>query len=251
MEMAGRFDGSPAVVAGDYILRLLRVVLLLALWRSLFAGKSEINGMRLQAVLTYTLMAAVFQEQFDCRTKLQDALWSGAVSNSFLQPMGIFHQFTARTIGTWIPGLCLFSAPLVLLAPALGVWPVPADLGTGLLFLLSVALAVSVGLALDYAFSAVMLLLEQDMYSVNNIRNAVALFLSGAIIPLALLPWGMGRVFEWFPFASMTSTPLRIFTGTGSPVPLLLMQAGWSVALWPLALALWRVGRERLVSHGG
>jgi ABC-2 type transport system permease protein len=251
MEMTGRFDGSPAVVAGDYILRLLRVVLLLTLWRSLFAGKGQVNGMSLQAVLTYTLIAAVFQEQFDCRTKLQDTLWTGAITNRLLQPMGIFHQFTARTIGMWIPGLCLFSVPLLLLAPAIGVWPFPADVGTTLLFALSVVLAVLVGLALDFSFSALMLMAGQDMYSVNNIRNAVALFLSGALIPLALLPWGMGRVFEWFPFASMASTPLRIFTGTGSPAPLLLAQAGWCVALWPLALILWHAGRDRMVSHGG
>jgi ABC-2 type transport system permease protein len=251
MEMSSRIDASLVVVSGEYVLRLLRVVLLLTIWRTLFAGKGAVNGMDLHAVLTYTLVFAAFQEQFDCRTKLQDALWSGAVANQFLQPMGLFHQFTARTIGGWLPALFLFSIPIILLSPLLGVSPLPSSSAAGAWFLISLLLAISVGLALDYAYTALMLMLGQDIYSVNCIRNALALILSGAMIPLALFPWGMGSVIEYLPFASMTSAPLRIFTGTGNPLPLLAGQAAWSIALWPLAFYLWSVGRERLACHGG
>jgi ABC-2 type transport system permease protein len=58
-------------------------------------------------------------------------------------------------------------------------------------------------------------------------------------------------VFGWLPFAAMASAPLRIYTGTGDPVPLLLLQLGWSVALWPVAYWSWNRNRQRLVSYGG
>jgi ABC-type uncharacterized transport system permease subunit len=32
---------------------------------------------------------------------------------------------------------------------------------------------------------------------------------------------------------------------------LLVAQAGWAVALWPLTLWLWRANREKLVGYGG
>ena len=86
---------------------------------------------------------------------------------------------------------------------------------------------------------------------VEGIRNAVGTLLSGSLLPLALYPWGLGELFSWLPFASTASAPLRIYTGTGDPRRLLLVQAGWAIVLWPLALWLWRANRERLASHGG
>jgi ABC-2 type transport system permease protein len=121
--------------------------------------------------------------------------------------------------------LVCFSIPLLLLAPLLGVDPRAVDPGAGGLLLVSLGLAVAVGLALE--------------------------FLSGALVPLALLPWGLGEVFAWLPFAATASAPLRIYTGTGDALPLLAMQAGWAVALWPLANWLWRANREKLAFHGG
>ena len=44
---------------------------------------------------------------------------------------------------------------------------------------------------------------------------------------LALMPWGIGDVLGYLPFASMASAPLRIYTGTGDPALLLGLQAFW------------------------
>jgi len=75
--------------------------------------------------------------------------------------------------------------------------------------------------------------------------------LSGALVPLALLPWNLGAILQWLPFASLASAPLRIYTGTGDPRFLLALQAAWSVVLWVLARRLWQHYREQLVSYGG
>ncbi|HOG46554.1 MAG TPA: ABC-2 family transporter protein, partial [Anaerolineae bacterium] len=83
------------------------------------------------------------------------------------------------------------------------------------------------------------------------LRSAVTVLLTGAMVPLALLPWGIGDVFSWLPFAAMASAPLRIYTGTGPALALLAMQAAWSLVLWPLAHRLWQANRERLVCYGG
>lgn len=79
----------------------------------------------------------------------------------------------------------------------------------------------------------------------------MSILLSGSLLPLALLPWGIGAVFGWLPFASMASAPLRIYTATGNPLSLLALQAFWSVTLWIAARFAWARNRERLVSHGG
>ena len=92
---------------------------------------------------------------------------------------------------------------------------------------------------------------EQGVWVISRVRDAITTLLSGSLLPLALLPWGIGNVFAWLPFASMASAPLKIYTGTGDPLWLLPVQAGWSIVLWPAALWLWRANREKLVAYGG
>jgi ABC-2 type transport system permease protein len=236
---------------GNYGLRLLRVLLLLSLWRTLLRPEGTTSGMTLSAVLTYTLIAEVFSRQLDIRTPLHDSLWQGDIANRFLRPMSIYGQYTAEMIGDWLLLLVLFSLPLFLMAPLFGVNPLPASVMSALLFLISLTLSVGVGLAIEFIFAALMILLENSIYAVMQIRYAITVLLSGAILPLALLPWGLGDILIWLPFASLASAPLRIYTGTGDPQFLIALQVAWILLLWPLARLLWHFNRERLVSHGG
>ena len=51
------------VLAGDFGLRLLRVALLLSLWRTVLPETGTTSGMTRAAVLTYTLISEVFAGQ--------------------------------------------------------------------------------------------------------------------------------------------------------------------------------------------
>jgi len=251
MELGGRIGDGQGYFLGVYIVRFLRVAVLLSLWRTILAGREEASGMSVVAILTYTLISEVFRDPLDSRTDLETALWEGSVATRYVRPMGVFLQFAAQAAGGWLLNFCLFSVPLLLLSPLLGVRALPADWAAAGGFAISLSLAVSVGLALDFIFSATMVRLEHSIYAVQQIRRAVSILLSGALLPLALLPWGLGAVLDWLPFASMASAPLRIYTGTGNVLSLAALQAAWSAVLWPIAFWVWRVSREKLVSHGG
>ncbi len=227
------------------------MAVLLSIWRTLLAGRGVVSGMTLGSVLTYTLIAEVFAEPLACRTWLESAFWDGTIATRFLKPIGVFGQFAAEMCGRWVFGFGAFSLPLLLCAPLLGVNPLPASPMAGGLFLLSLALAIAVGLALEYSFAALAIGMEWHPYAINSVRAAVGTLFSGAFLPLALLPWGIGTVFGWLPFAATASAPLRIYTGTGNAIRLLGVQAAWAVILWPIAARLWRKYQERMVSYGG
>jgi ABC-type uncharacterized transport system permease subunit len=250
MAAAGQVGDSSLFVM-DYLLRFLRVAVLLSLWRTLLAGKGVVSGMTLSSVLTYTLIAEVFAEPLTCRTWLESAFWDGTIATRFLKPIGVFGQFAAEMCGRWMFGFGAFSLPLLLCAPLLGVDPRPASTLAGGLFLVSLVLAVLVGLALEYCFAALAVGMEWHPYAINSARAAIGTLLSGAFLPLALLPWGIGKLFGWLPFAAMASVPLRLYTGTGDAFHLLGLQAIWAIVLWPIAGRLWRKYRERMVSYGG
>ena len=244
-------DDQGWAILANFGLRLLRVVFLLSLWRMLLPQIGETSGMTRDAVLTYTLISEVFAGQRSVRTGLDGALWRGDIANRFLRPAGIYGQFMAEMFGTGLPGLLLFSLPLFCIAPLLGVDPLPASAAAGVVFACSLVLAVAIGAALDFIFASIMVLLEQNVHALMQIRHALIVLLSGAVIPLALMPWGLGAVLDYLPFAALASAPLRVYTGTGDPAFLIGLQVFWAVVLWPLAHLLWSVNRERLVSHGG
>ncbi len=247
---AGQAGDHPLFLP-DYLLRLLRVSVLLSLWHVLLDDGQTGVGMALAQLLTYTLVAEVLRDQLACRTELQSALWDGSVGNYFLRPMSVFGQFAARMSGEWLFGFAFFSLPLAAAAPLLGVEPLPVDGRAALLFPLSLALAIAVGLALELFFGALVVYLEHNVYNAYRLRDALVVLLSGALIPLELLPWDLGRLFTYLPFAATASAPLRIYVGSGEPWPLLLLQAFWALASWLLAVWFWRLNRERLVCHGG
>lgn len=239
------------VLIGNYTLRLLRVVFLISLWRTLLPEEGDVSGMTRNAVLTYTLIAEILHGFLSARTGLDDAMWRGDIANRLLRPVGIYGQFMAEMLGRHIPNLFLFSVPLFCLAPLFGINPLPASAGAGGLFILSLILSVLIGTAFDFIFASLMVVLEQSVYALMQIRDAVSVLLSGAIIPLMLLPWGLGDILTYLPFASVASAPLRIYTNTGDPLFLFGLQIAWTIILWPIAHALWNFNRERLVSHGG
>jgi ABC-2 type transport system permease protein len=236
---------------GEIGIRVARVLVLLTIWRSVLAGRPAAGGLTLVGVLTYTLVREVFAEQLDVRTPLRQHLWGGSIATRFLWPMGLVGQFAAEMAGRWTWAFCCCSVPLLLAAPLLGVDPRPAGATALALFAPSLALAVSVGLALDFAFTVLTVRLQTSVWLVERLREAVTALLSGALLPLVLLPWHLGDVFAWLPFAATASAPLRIYTGTGPPALLLASQAAWALALWPLSWWLWGRSREHLTSHGG
>jgi ABC-2 type transport system permease protein len=237
-------------VGFDYALSLLRVLVLLALWRTVLP-EGSVNGMTLPALLTYTVIAEAFGNQLSVRTGMDQAFWNGSIATYFLRPHWIVGGFAAEAVGKWATDFVVFSLPLLLISPLLGVNPLPVSPLAGLLFLLSLLLGSSIGLALEFLFGALTVALEQNIWAMRQIRGSIETVLSGVVIPLALLPWGLGAIFAWLPYASMASAPLRIYTGTGDPLPLLLVQLGWSIVLWPLAGWLWQANRERVVGYGG
>src|SRR5436309_8566114 len=152
---AGVIGDSPFFLI-TYALRLLRVIVLLALWRTILGPQSAATTgpMPLTSVLTYTLIAEVFAEQLKLRTTLNEAFWQGTLVMRFLRPMGLVTQLGAEMLGRWMIDFALFSLPLLAFAPLFGVDPRPANLTSAVLFVVSLSMAIVVGLAMEMLFGA-------------------------------------------------------------------------------------------------
>jgi ABC-type uncharacterized transport system permease subunit len=242
-------DGLWAVPA--LVLRFVRVLVLLAIWPTLIPPGTVVSGYRLGAVLTYSLVAEAFSAQLDVRTPIGAALWSGAVATRFTWPMPLATQYAAEMIGEWALPTLLVSTPLLLLAPLLGVNPLPASSSRLALFVVSLTLAVAIGVAIDLAAAVLIVRIDLGPWVLNAARAVVQAICSGAWVPLALLPFHLGALFDWLPFASAASAPLRIYTGTGDPLRLLALQVAWAIALALGVRTAWDASREKVALYGG
>lgn len=244
-------DGGLFYMLSDYLLKLARLIILLLVWRSLAAQGADLGGFSLEQLLAYTLLASVLSEQLNVVTPATTAFWEGSLISRYLRPLPILVQLMAETAGSWLPGLMLYSTPMLLLSRILGVNLGIPLIARGLPFLLSLSLSIALGFALDFLFAALVIRLKNANYAACSMRQAITQLFSGAVIPFALLPWNIGSVLERLPFASLASAPLLILVGLGDPIALISGQLLWNGLLWPLAVLAFERSQERMVSYGG
>ena len=245
------FDGGILYVLSGYALRLVQLAVLLLIWRTVFTAGADTGGMALAQAMTYSLLSSVFAEQLNVVTPASMSFWEGSILNRCTRPLAVLPQMMAETVGRWLPALLFCAVPTVILAALLGVPVGPAGPARGALFLVSLTLSISLGFALDFLFATVAVRLKDAGWLAHTIRGAVVNLFSGAVIPFALLPWGIGSALSLLPFGSVAGAPLAIYVGLGGAGRLLGLQLFWNLALWPLAALAFRKSSERMVSFGG
>lgn len=253
MSMRQMFEGGILCVAGEYLVRLLQFVLLICVWKALAREGADLGGMTLPALLTYTLMSSVLHQQLNIITPATASLWEGSIIGRYMRPFPVLTSFMAETVGRrWIPVFLFYGLPLWLAAPFLGIRSLPTDGISALLAFLSLTVSVSIGFAMDLLFAAFAIRLKNGCWAVVRMKESIFSLLSGELIPFALFPWGLGKVFALTPFGSITNAPLTIYTGQAShPMQLIGLQIFWSGLLWVLALRIYHKSEERMISFGG
>lgn len=242
-----KFDGNFLFVFSGYAVRLVRMAALIAVFRSLPPD----GGMSFSQMLTYTVLASALSDQLYFFTPATTALWEGSIIGRFTRPVPILSDLIAETIGRWVPSLLFYTLPVLAAAPLLGVHMFPPDAAAGFLSAFSLLLSISLGFAVDFIFSGIAIRLKNGCWAAQAIRESLTLLLSGALIPFALLPKGVGRALALLPFGSLAGAPLAIFVGTGNALRLIVLSLFWNAVLWPAATAFFEKSKEKMISYGG
>lgn len=245
MALREKTNGGVAYLLADSGVRVLWLVPLMFIWKTLTAGGYEVE-MSIGQLMTYTWVNAILAELMVVSTCLSTWNYSTRSMELFTRPMPLFGQIIARTLGEWTPGLLLFSLPMALIAPLLGIRMIPA---TGWVWL-SLLLGVSLGFAFEFLFFCVTVRARSSWMS-YVIRQAVVSMLSGTVIPFALMPWGLERWLQYQPFGSMGGAFLSLYVGNAAPAQVIPAQIVWNVVIWTAAAVWFEKSRERMVSFGG
>ena len=247
MSATQQLGGGILALFFDYLLKIFYLLPMIFLWRAIAAGGADLGGFTLEGLLTYTCVSSILSPMLNVQCDAVSWRYDGVIIDYYRRPQTIMGQLVNSTVGKWIPELMLYGAPLTLILLICGVNMRPATL----MFVPCLVLAVSLGFAVDFLFTCFIIRLKNATWMAHSIRSAVTLLFSGAVIPFALLPFGIGRVFALLPFGSLAAAPLAVYAGMQSPLEAIGLQLFWSALLWPLAILAFAKNSEWMVSYGG
>lgn len=239
-------NGGTIYLLPDILIKIFTLIPLIFLWRVVMSSGAEV-GMSLNQMLTYTYVSAILSDMLVVKTPASGWLSEGVLLKLYGRPQSVLGQLAALTVGGWLPMLLLFSLPMVIIAPLMGVNLIPASP----FFLPSLMLCISLGFAADCLFACLSIKLRNMNWLISRIRMAVVSLFSGTVIPIKLLPFGIAKAMKYQPFASLGGAPLSIFTGSADTMEVIVMQIIWNLILWPLALLVFHKSQEGMVSYGG
>ena len=240
---------------GGIICQVFFGLILIALYRALYAGKPQ--DMPLSHVTTYVwLQQAFFRMLLASDPDLLDKIRSGNISYDLCRPVNMYGFYYARVAAQKLTGSLMRGIPMLIFAALLPEgWGIvmPASAWSLLLALAALGLGLLCVCALEN-ISMAFTMRTLDPRGMQGLLNLLMMTLSGNILPLTLFPDSWQQVITALPYAQLLDAPIRLYTGAygiGEAPRILLMQAGWIVLLTVAGHAMWRANQKRIIVQGG
>ena len=220
-----------------------------------YASSTAPQPMTLDEVITYVWLTQALLMMLPWRpdTEIEQLVRSGNVAYELVRPVDLYGLWLARAVALRTAPAMLRCLPMVVLALLFfGMGP-PAGPLAMLAFCISLLATIALSAAVTTLLSISLLLTLQGR-GIHVLTNSIINLLSGALIPLPLLPdWAQG-IAEVMPFRGLLDTPFRLYLGHLAPqaaAGAIAHQVVWTVAL--VLFGRWALARitRRIVVQGG
>ncbi|MBP6015933.1 MAG: ABC-2 family transporter protein [Candidatus Promineofilum sp.] len=198
----------------DLFVGIIAVVILVAFWRAVYASTATLSGLTLDQTLNYILLAQLFGEAAHVTNSIYDigaGLREGHIAAALLRPL----DYQASM---YVQNLVQLGIGFVLNIPlALFIWIVyglhlPADPLVWLAFAFTLLLGHAVMFCFDWIVSCTAFY-STEIWGMSVVRHSLGLFLSGALIPLTLMPDWLRTIASVLPFSQTVFLPISILSG--------------------------------------
>ena len=242
-------------VLGGLICQVFFGLILVAIYRALYAGKPQ--PFPLSHVTTYVwLQQAFFRMLVGTDPELLDKIRTGAIAYDLCRPLHLYSYYYARILAQKLTGSILRALPMLFLAALLPEgWGLclPASVPALMLALAALILGLFCVSALENITMA-FTMRTLDPRGMQGLLNMLMMTFSGNILPLTLFPDSWQRIITLLPYAQLLDTPIRLYTGeytAGSVPEAFLIQIVWTVLLVYAGCLFWRMNQRKLIIQGG
>jgi len=236
-------------------LTFLWVIVVYHLWRAAYAGRPLFAGYTWEDMRTYVVLAYGINALVGWRigSLMMSTIRTGEIAIDMVRPLDYCGSQLARSAGySVVEGMLGMALTLVVGILFLGIRP-PHSAGEAALFILSLLLGFLIKSLLVFCISLIMFWTTNG-FGVMLAQEAVIQVLSGALVPIALMPEALRVVASVLPMRGIVATPVNIYLGhsSGTDAALQLgLQALWVVVLAVLASLAWRRAFRRVEIQGG
>jgi ABC-2 type transport system permease protein len=158
----------------------------------------------------------------------------------------------AQMLGGLMTRLIL-QAPMAVVAVLVFGLRFPTDLSTWLAFLVSALLGFTVMFFFNW-FLACFTFYTTEIWGLGVLVDGMTFFLSGALVPLVMMPEWVRNIVLSIPFAQALAVPVGLLTGITplSQAPhVWFIQILWILGMWVISTLFFRVAVRKITVQGG
>lgn len=239
----------------EMIGQFLTMVIVSSFWRAVYSSSPVIGGLTADATIRYILLATLVAPlvRWGLILDLGGMVREGAVAIELLRPIDLQSRFFVMGLANALTNLIFKAGPLALFGWLFLGLTFPTDPLVWGAFLISWLLGFAVLFCFDWIIACVVFY-TTEAWGLHILREGVAAFLSGALIPLAMMPAVLQKVAAAVPFGQALYVPVGLLSGliplSGAPRAWLI-QLGWILLLLPLSRFVFGRAVRSVTVQGG
>ncbi|MBX7244674.1 MAG: ABC-2 family transporter protein [Candidatus Sumerlaeaceae bacterium] len=234
---------------------LIYIAIYYYIWKAIYANAAQIDSFSLADMTTYVAIGWISRSFFfnNLDRDMEQKVVDGSLSMDLLKPVDFQGMIYAKAFGESLFRFALFALPTGVVAAFLFPIAAPVSIAGALGFLASTLLAAVIYVNINFMVGTLAIPLK-NIEGIVHAKQSILLFLSGLLIPFAMLPEGIAALLKVLPFAGISYVPLNIYLGkvSGTEIAVALSgQAAWAVALLVASRVMWNHYTRRIVIQGG
>jgi ABC-2 type transport system permease protein len=236
------------------VLSIISMAILVFFWKAIYADTSSIAGLQLNQTLQYILLAFIFRPltNNDLIWEFGSNLREGTIAHHLLRPINFQGMNYAQNLGTLATQLAL-NIPMAVVAVVLFGLRFPHDMATWAAFLVSALLGFTVMFFFNW-FLACFTFYTTEIWGLGVLIEGMTFFLSGALVPIVMMPAWLQNIVMAIPFAQALGVPVSLLTGItplSDATHVWLTQILWIVGMWVVSTLFFRTAIRKITVQGG
>lgn len=221
------------------------------LWTSIYKNGGSF-AYSLDEMITYVILSFLIQGLSAkwITMEIGRKVRSGDIVIDLLRPVSFIKYFFSYSLGDVSVSFLFQGIPIMLLS----VFFIPIiSCNNVFLFIVSLVLAYVLSFIISYIIGLISFF-TTNIWGIFTTFELVNMFVSGALIPVALMPAYLKNIFSILPFWGTIQIPIDIYLGKMSQVQqlqALLFQVVWIVILYFVSTKVYKAGLKKLEILGG
>lgn len=239
---------------------LLQVLIMYYLWMAIFNSSSngQIKGFTSTEMVVYIVISYITAQIININIEgtIAYEIRDGSVAVNLIRPISYKKRVFAESLGEVLLRSLTILLPLwigFLAYRFVTIRELPPNIGTVLLFLISLFLGYMIMFLFNFIFGLSAFFVTY-IWGFMVCKGVILRFFSGELIPIIFFPSAVQKALQYLPFSSINYTPVMIYMEKftmNELISALCVQVVWVVILFVLMNVLWQSAIKRLTVLGG